>query len=262
MRAKAVHLSWWSFALALFVLGLAAMTKGCGGLTYSVELVNFGTRGVILRRFGDFKVEPLGIWYGESAAGTKIQHDYRVPGLEGIPMVGYLTTVTPTLMDSPASPMGRFPGHPDSLPDQVEVEWQLAALSDCAHVHTIERPEQTERYQFMLDDLRVRPRKPEDEARLLKAALARSTWSQLVARGHENPGKYIRQRDCIWTPIEGAVYREVVDLKAVRESEAYQRTGKRNPSVALSKFVLRLTFVFENDQLEVQAESYTTNPWS
>lgn len=262
MRAKAVNLSGWSFALVLFVLVLAATTKGCGGLTYSVGLVNFGTQGVILLRFGDFKVEPLGIWHGESAAGTKIEIDYRVPGLEGIPMVGYLTTVTPTLMDSPASPMGRFPGHPDSLPEQVEVEWQLAALNDCKHVHTIERPEESEWYENALRRMEVRPRKPEDEARLLKAALARSTWSQLVARGHENPGKYIRQRDCTWAPIEGAVYRQVVDLKAVRESEAYRRTGKRNPTVALSKFVLRLTFVFENDQLEVQAESYTTNPWS
>ena len=249
-------------SVMLPTLLLSPLLSGCGGLRYSVDAVNFGTQGVILRTFAGFKATTLGVVEGKNRYGDPYRYDYRVPGLEGIPMVGYLTTVTPTLMDSPASPMGRFPDHPDSLPDHVEVEWQLAALSDCTHVHTIERPEQTERYQFMLDDLRVRPRKPEDEARLLKAALARSTWSQLVARGHENPGKYIRQRDCTWAPIEGAVYREVVDLKAVRESEAYRRTGKRNPSVALSKFVLRLTFVFENDQLEVQAESYTTNPWS
>ncbi len=246
----------------LLELLVSSLLTGCGGLSYSVDVVNFGTQGVILRTFAGFNASALGVVEGENRYGHPYRYDFRVPGLEGIEMVTYLGTVTPTLMDSPASPMGRFPGHPDSLPDHVEVEWQLAALSDCAHVHTIERPEESEWYQNALRRMEVRPRKPEDEARLLKGALARSTWSQLVARGHENPGKYIRQRDCTWAPIEGAVYREVVDLKAVRESEAYRRTGKRNPSVALSKFVLRLTFVFENDQLEVQAESYTTNPWS
>ena len=235
---------------------------GCGGLTYSVDVVNYGTQGVILRTFDGFKATALGVVEGKNRYGDPYRYDFRVPGLEGIEMVTYLGTVTPTLMDSPASPMGRFPGHPDRLPDQVEIEWQLAELKNCAHVFTLDRPEESEWYESMLEHLEARPRNPEDEERLLKGALARSTWSQLVARGHENPGKYIRQRDCTWVPIEGAIYRKVVDLKAVRESEAYQRTGKRNPTVALSKFVLRLTFVFENDQLEVQAESYTTNPWS
>lgn len=117
-----------------------------------------------------------------------------------------------------------FRDYPDSLPKQVEVVWQLADLTDC-------------------DDV--------------------IPWRSRL-KGDDDPRVYVSKIGCDFTPIEGKVFRKVVDLNKIMETEAGQRAGKLvKPWWTLSRarYGLSIAFEFRDEELEVRALTYRTNPW-
>lgn len=135
----------------------------------------------------------------------------------------------PSKYRDPASGLGHFEGHRTSLPDEVEIVWQLAELKDCK------------------SETKVR-----HDANL--------PWLGSRAQTY-GPEEFIRKSDCTWHPLPDKVYRQQLDMQAIRNSEAYRKTGRRADGVAGSRYTLNLTLVFIEDRLIVEVDNGATNPW-
>ena len=182
------------FVLMLFVVAFCGL-QGCGReILYSVSVANYGDYGVILQK--------LPVKFNRP---TEIE-----PGIPGVRADIYEKS--------------HFRNYPDSLPDQVEVVWQLAELKNCDEV--IEGPS-------FLDE--------------------------------NDPHVYARKSGCTFVPIEGKVFRKVIDMKELMNTKAGQKAGKRTKpwwTLSTARYGLSIAFEFRDEELEVRALSYRTNPWS
>jgi hypothetical protein len=177
---------------AVILLLVLPGTSGCSQFAYNVHAVNYGDYGVIL-------IAPL----------TTRHHRLITPGVPGV--------------GQDFRWMGQLEGHPNSLPDEVEVVWQLAELTDCSY---------------------------EREAK-----------SQI--KGGPDQRLYVRKNDCTVTPIEGKVFRKTVDLAAIRDSPEGQKAGTYDGLRVLNapRYILGIKLLFRDDQLEVETYLRKTNPW-
>lgn len=179
-----------SAVLVLLAIALAGCERG---LLYSVSFANYGDYGVIIR---DLPV--------------KLNRPVEIePGIPGVRADIYEKSC--------------FRGYPNSLPQRVEVVWQLAELADCKEV--------IESRSFL----------DESDTRV-----------------------YARRSGCDFIPIKDKVFRNVVDLNKITETEAGKRAGKLvKPWWTLSRarYGLSVAFEFRDESLEVRALTYRTNPW-
>ena len=213
--------------ISLAGLGYLVFNTKAFGLTYSVDIVNHGQNGVII-----LSMEPYQTWVRKpyittSAAGYDTEHDPRMPGIEGLEYVSSIHPSLPSRFRNPANSYGRFPGHERSLPEKIDVVWQLAELSDCDY---------------------------------LGPAQASKTIEWLEQNGYD-PVYHVQARRCVWQPVPDKIYRKSFDMNAIRNTEAYKKTGTPNFSVSMSRYTLHLTFVFQEDDLILDVDSRTTNPW-
>ncbi|MEW8072791.1 MAG: hypothetical protein AB2777_21625 [Candidatus Thiodiazotropha endolucinida] len=96
----------------LTLLVIMALTQsGCSNFLYVVRAANYGEYGVILKQME-----------------TTMRYSRLHPGIPGV--------------RDDIAVMNRFVGYPKSLPDHVEVEWQLAKLSDCRSVRVYSKDPQ------------------------------------------------------------------------------------------------------------------------
>ncbi|MEW8023442.1 MAG: hypothetical protein AB2794_19115 [Candidatus Thiodiazotropha endolucinida] len=96
--------------LTLLVI-MALAQSGCSNILYVVRAANYGEYGVILKQME-----------------TTMRYSRLHPGIPGV--------------RDDIAVMNRFVGYPKSLPDQVEIEWQLAKLSDCRSVRVYSKDPQ------------------------------------------------------------------------------------------------------------------------
>lgn len=135
----------------------------------------------------------------------------------------------PSRYRDPASGLGHFEGHRNSLPEHIEIVWQLAELKDCKN------------------ETRIRS----------DSEIARK---ELHGRQYGTT-EFVDKSDCTWHPLPDKVYRQQLDMQAIRNSEAYRKTGRRADGVAGSRYTLNLTLVFIEDRLIVEVDNGATNPW-
>ncbi|MEW8256698.1 MAG: hypothetical protein AB2747_20270 [Candidatus Thiodiazotropha taylori] len=156
LRITRAYRQYFLFGIVLLSVLSIITLSSCSKFLYAVGMANYGDYGVII-------ISP------ETTAGTN-RIRTGIPG------------VRDDIIDK-----GRFPDHPNSLPDQVVVEWQLAELSDCRRVD------------------RFRSKVPKtDDTKI-----------------------YIRKLGCTWTPLEEKVFRKVFDLKEIQNTEYAKRAGER-----------------------------------
>ncbi len=188
------------------ILSLAVLVTGCGRFTYSVEAVNYGQHGVILLNV------PV---TGDGARDRAFPRTYRLsPGL-------------PTVADD-VRDLGLFENHGNSLPDEIEIVWQIAELSGCETI--------------------------------VPAEGSVSFEKELRKHGYD-PADYIRREGCSWSPIDGAIHRKTFYMEAVRKTAAYRRTGSWYEGIGGSRYVLRLRFEFRDEEAKLVAYNEATNPW-
>ncbi|GAA5218201.1 hypothetical protein ACFSJ3_15130 [Corallincola platygyrae] len=70
-----------------------------------------------------------------------------------------------------------------------------------------------------------------------------------------------RKRGCRWVPIDAAIFRQELDMEAIKNSKEFQRAGTRNPNRAGSYFLSNMLFVFKDDHVEVEIYNSSTNPY-
>jgi hypothetical protein len=209
----------------LVVIGVALIaTASPKKLPYVVDIANYGTSGILILKIGD-----------EVAYRP---HEYYVSlGVQTPILLGRYPSI-PSLQRDQANAYGRFVGASNDLPDSVEIIWQLAALSDCKDPSFVRDLRSNGIYpEWIREDL--------DFADSLGIAV-----DNLVDQDH-----------CLWSPLSDKVFRRTVDLTAIRSSEAFKRTGQRNPDVTGGRYTLHLLIYFNEDQVAVRASNRTTNPW-
>lgn len=135
----------------------------------------------------------------------------------------------PSRYRDPASFFGHFTGYNDSLPEEIVVVWQLAEMRNCKSEHRVQADS-----EYVKDNLRGR-----DYGRT----------------------EYVDKSGCTWHPLPSKVFRQKLDIKAIRSTEAYRRTGTRYKDVAGSRYTLNLTLIFIEDQVKVEVDNGATNPW-
>lgn len=101
------------FSLLITATG-AVMVSACGRFIYGVEASNRGETGVLILQIGD-------------RIPTNLHEHYSTVGVR-FPIIAGLR---PRLMGRNSVQIGQFQGYEESLPDEVEVVWQLAELVDC-----------------------------------------------------------------------------------------------------------------------------------
>lgn len=176
--------------MTIIVVAASLLMNGCGKFIYSVRGANYGEYGIILREFPTVGLKRL---------------RYLEPGIPGV-------------RDDVAN-FNNFIGHPDSLPDQIEVEWQLAELKECSHVAS----------------------------------------SKSLVYGTTDQKTYTSKIGCTWIPLEDKIYRKVIDLKAIQESEHAKRSGE---TISLGQTrVLNILFMFRDEELEISFGSHVHNAW-
>ena len=151
----------------------------------------------------------------------------NMDGLKGLMLIAHLYPKIPSKYRDNGVLFGRFEGHDHSLPSEIEVVWQLADLRNC-----------------------------KEEKRAQSSQVIR----ELQTRGY-NPNYHISKRGCTWIPLPDRIYRKKIDMKAIRESEAYKKATRRNLLILGHSHSLRLFFVFQEDQLTVEVFAYGINPW-
>ena len=156
-------------------------------------------------------------------------HEYYASAGVDVPILRGLHPRIPSRHRDPASATAPFLGHSHSLPETAEVVWQLAELKDCK------------------SETKVR-----HDANL--------PWLGSRAQTY-GPEEFFRKSDCTWHPLPDKVYRQQLDMQAIRNSEAYRKTGRRADGVAGSRYTLNLTLVFIEDRLIVEVDNGATNPW-
>ncbi len=180
---------------AVSVLGLSVLFSGCSHtLLYSVSAANYGEHGIILKHFP-----------------TKLDGLVNIrPGIPGVRADIYQK--------------GPFKHYPNTLPDKVEVIWQLAETKDCK---------------------RVIP-------------------SKTHIKGDDDPHIYISKVSCTFVPIPGKLFRKTIDLTKLLDTPVGQRAGRRTGpwwTLDNSRYGLSIDFEFREDQLTIDTYNYRTNPW-
>ncbi|MES9971368.1 MAG: hypothetical protein ABW092_15145 [Candidatus Thiodiazotropha sp.] len=166
----------------MMIIILMPLFSGCSKFLYNVTAANYGEYGVIFLKIPT----------------TRITTNRRMnPGIPGV--------------RDDISHYGQFHDHPNSLPDQVEVEWQLAELSNCGSI--IKRKS----YEYKSKDEKI----------------------------------YTRKEDCTWTPLEGKVFRKVFDLKEAQKSEYAKHAGKRIRFGSKRVMIIRFIFRDEEVEMRV-----------
>ncbi len=173
-------------------IAVSSLVNGCGNFNYGIDLVNHGQHGVIIMKMSYYEAFEVKPYKTTSAAGLENTHDPRVPGLEGVRRVAHLYPSIPSQFRNPANAFGRFDGHSHSLPDEVEVVWQLAELSNC----------ETSR-----------------------AAHSENSEKWMRANGFDVEFHRIAF-GCTWRPVPARIYRKKVDMEAIRASDAYKKAGR------------------------------------
>ena len=162
-----------------------------------------------------------------SRLAYKVHPAFEADGVT-VPMIRGFDTNVPSLYRNPASYFGRFQGYETSLPEEdVEIVWQLADLTDCE------------------DEYRVSA----DEDRIVE---------NLRGRDFGRSEFYIR-RKCTWTPRPDRVFRQKIDMRAIRNSKEYKKTGRRNPD-AVGRFTLNIKLIFIEERMVVEIGNGATNP--
>lgn len=126
--------------------------------------------------------------------------------------------------------------------------WQLAELKECETELWANRP-----VQYRPQDTSEAARKVWDEAR-------EKRLDEIKKLGYTPENHWVKS-GCTWLPLPDKIYRQKLDMQALRDSEAYKKTGRRNPNVAMSRYTLNLELIFNEDQLTVKADNGATNPW-
>ncbi|MBV2096133.1 MAG: hypothetical protein AB2660_20955 [Candidatus Thiodiazotropha sp.] len=159
---------------------------GCSNFLYVVRAANYGEYGVILKQMD-----------------TTMSYSRIHPGIPGV--------------RDDIAVMNRFVGYAKTLPDKVEIEWQLAELSDCKRI-------------------------------IKHKSFVHKTKDEKI---------YTRKAGCTWSPLENKVYRKVIDLTEVRQSEDAKMASK---TIRIgSKRSLSIFFVFRDDDLTLSFGSRRTN---
>lgn len=228
----------WRFLLrrSLFSLTLAVLS-GCD-THYAVDMVNYGQSGVILLKVGEqvgvvrkSHKEKVSVWDGTERWVTI---KATSPGLEDVAFVIAMTPTIPSQYRDPTSAFGRFKGYENKLPDKVEIVWQLAELRDCDDESQIKGREST-------------PYNREKRA-----------W--LESNGF-NPDDHVRKSGCTWSPLPGKVFREELDMQAIRDSEAYRQASRGLFSSPFDRHVMLIELIFQEDQLTVKTYDRKVNVW-
>ncbi len=177
----------------IVIAGLVLLLTGCGRQLYYVSVANYGEKGVILK---PFPVQYDGI--------TNIR-----PGIPGV--------------EADIFKKGYFKGYPNSLPEKVEVVWQLAELKNCRDV-------------------------------VPSTSFVPHTTDTKV---------YTRKEGCEFVPIPGKVFRRVIDLDEVRNSSEAKNAGKRARDwwSSFSRNGLIVEFEFRDEALSVDTAYFHTNSW-
>jgi hypothetical protein len=77
--------------------------------------------------------------------------------------------------------------------------------------------------------------------------------------GNTDPKIYARKINCDWTPLEGQVFTQQLDMDAIRNSEAYKKAGTWVEGMPFRDYYLVITLIFRDDQLIVEtSNSYHT----
>ena len=201
----------------LFLIAIAAALSGCR-VPYAMQAVNYGRHGVIVLEVSHMQSQLISVGTAEAAG---------MSNLGGRVLVASLYPALPLESLPGAMMWGRFDGYETSLPDEVEVVWQLADLNNCEE----ERP-----------------------------AGSKIGIEQIRARGYD-PEQHLSKHGCSWDPIPKKIYRQKLDMDAIRKSEAYTKAGSKNPEIEGSRYSLGLLLVFNEDQLKVETFSKVSNPW-
>jgi hypothetical protein len=106
---------------------------------------------------------------------------------------------------------GKFHDHPNSLPDKVVVEWQLAELNDCERI-------------------------------IKNKSLEYKTTDEKI---------YTRKAGCNWTPLKDKVFRKEFDLKQIQNSEYAKHAGERIKFGSKRVMTIMFIFRDENVELRV-----------
>lgn len=180
----------WSLVAVVIVTALLINRK----VLYSVSVANYGRFGVLLLHFP-----------------VKLNRPVEIePGIPGVRDDIYIK--------------GPFRDHPRSVPDKIEVEWQLADLKDCR----------------------------------------RTFSSKSLIEGDLDSNRYVRQAGCTFSALPKRIFRKTVDLRGIVDSEVARRAGS---SVVPwwpfdnSRYGLIIAFEFRDEELQVKARSFETNPW-
>ncbi len=176
--------------LGLFLL--LPIMSGCSKFVYGIDLVNYGRFGVLVLELDGMQNYLEKTEYISYTVSGDIARNPGTPGLEGLELVNRLYPSIPSQYRNPANSAGRFAGHPNSLPDSVEVAWQLAELRECERYRAPESP----RVQLWLKE------------------------NGFTASEHRTAF------DCTWHPLPGKVFRKTLNIGALRQSEAYRKAGR------------------------------------
>ncbi|MDD3763172.1 MAG: hypothetical protein PHP86_07770 [Nevskiales bacterium] len=102
------------FAVSAVLIPVTVACSPFGEFIYWVEASNESTRGVLLLQVGQRKA-------------LRSHNYYSTVGI-GFPIIAGLH---PGVKDNTSIKLGTFASHKTSLPNEVEVVWQLAALTNC-----------------------------------------------------------------------------------------------------------------------------------
>ena len=75
------------------------------------------------------------------------------------------------------------------------------------------------------------------------------------------PSEHVYKQLCQWLPLPDKIYRKKLDLRPIKNTDAYKRTGERYKEVAGSRYTLNITLIFIEDQVKVEVDNGATNPW-
>ncbi len=202
----------WQSSLRMPLVSLTvAVLSGCETHYYAVDMINYGRSGVLILQVGDERAEGL--------------HEYYSKHGVDFPIIRGMYPKIPSEFRDPTSAFGRFKGYEDKLPDQVEIVWQLAKLSECKY----NSPPQSDQ-----------------------------TIKWMREQGFD-PDAYVNKYGCNWTPLPGKIFHKQLDMQAIRDSEAYREATRLRLDTPFNRHILRVELVFAEDQLTVNTDQYTVN---
>ena len=149
-------------------------------------------------------------------------------GVKGSMIIGRSPSIPSKYRDT-TDGYGTFQGHDHDLPDEVTIEWQLADLTKCdrafqENTQSLPEPEKTTALKYRRES-------------------------------------FFHLSGCQWTPRADRIFRKTLDLRGVKESEAFKKTGKRYPDVAGSRYTLGISIIIIEDQVYLETANGATNPW-